>query len=53
MGTLVNAVMRAEPGKSGTFNAKQDKARELARAMLQLPAFKVDTAPVVVEQAGA
>lgn len=51
MGTLVNAVMRAEPGKSGQFNAKQDKARELARAMLQLPAFKVDVAPVVVEQA--
>jgi hypothetical protein len=39
MGTLINAVMHAEPGKSGSFSLKQDKARALASTLMQLPAF--------------
>ena len=41
MGTLINAVMRAEPGKTGDFSAKQHKARALASTLMQLPAFAV------------
>lgn len=40
MGTLINAVRRAEPGKSGEFSAKQQKALALAGALVQLPAFR-------------
>lgn len=43
MGTLINAVLRAEPGKSGEFSKKQTEARMLAQALAQLPAFKVET----------
>lgn len=41
MGTLINAVMHAEPGKSGDYSAKQHKARALASTLMQLPAFAV------------
>lgn len=51
MGTLVNAVQRAEPGKSGEYSRKQTEARMLANALLQLPAFKVETAGEVVGEA--
>lgn len=42
MGTLINAVRRAEPGKSGEFSKKQTEARMLCAALQQLPAFKVE-----------
>lgn len=42
MGTLINAVLRAEPGKSGEFSKKQAEARMLCNALSQLPAFKVE-----------
>ena len=42
MGTLINAVLRAEPGKSGEFSKKQAEARMLAQALTHLPAFKVE-----------
>lgn len=42
MGTLVNAILRAEPGKSGEFSKKQSEARMLANALAQLPAFRVE-----------
>lgn len=40
MHTLINAVRRAEPGKSGEFSVKQQEAKMLVRALEQLPAFK-------------
>ena len=43
MATLVAAALRAEAGTKG-FNDKQNKARALARALTQLPAF-ADCAP--------
>lgn len=43
MATLVAAALRAEAGTKG-FNDKQHKARALARALTQLPAF-ADCAP--------
>lgn len=38
-GTFIKAVLRAEPGKSGTFSKKQAEARMLAQALTKLPAF--------------
>jgi hypothetical protein len=49
MGTLVNAVLRAEPGKSGEFTKKQTEARMLANALSRLPAFKVEHTTEIVE----
>lgn len=43
MATIVAAALRAEAGSKG-FNEKQLKARALARALTQLPAF-ADCAP--------
>lgn len=45
--SYLSAMERAEPGKSGTFNKKQEAARTLGRALRNLPAFKPE--PVVVE----
>lgn len=47
MGTLIGAVRRAEPGKSGEFSKKQTEARMLCSALSQLPAFKVESTDVV------
>jgi hypothetical protein len=53
MATLVNAVQRAEPGKSGEFSRKQTEARMLCNALVQLPAFKMEHAAEVVENEAA
>ena len=49
MGTLINAVRRAEPGKSGEFSKKQTEARMLCAVLQQLPAFKVEVVAEVIE----
>lgn len=50
MGTLINAVRRAEPGKNG-YTKKQAEARMLANALESLPAFAamVEAGEVVAE----
>lgn len=45
MGALINACLRAEPGKNG-YSKKQAEARMLANALMHLPAF----APAAAEK---
>ena len=49
MATLIHAVQRAEPGKSGEFSKKQTEARMLCNALCSLPAFATAREGEVIE----